>query len=87
MQVSVVFAGEKRQAWVKVEVDDDSDVETAIRQSGLLNQFPEINLERMRLGIYGKLTELDSPLKAGDRVEIYRPIIRNLDDDEDDDEE
>lgn len=86
MQVSVVFAGAQRQSWVKVDVDDDSDVETAIRKSGLLQQFPEIDLERMRLGIYGKFTELDSPLKAGDRVEIYRPIIRSLDDDDDDDE-
>lgn len=86
MQVSVVFAGNQRQSWVDIDVADDCDVEGAIRKSGLLNQFPEINLDQMRLGIFGKFTDLDSPLKAGDRVEIYRPIIRDLDDDDDDDE-
>lgn len=87
MQVSVVFAGNQRQAWVNIEVDEDCDVEGAIKKSGLLNRFPEINLDNMRLGIFGKFTELDSPLKAGDRVEIYRPIIRNLDDDDEDEDE
>jgi uncharacterized protein len=72
---------------VDIDVADDCDVEGAIRKSGLLNQFPEINLEQMRLGIFGKFTDLDSPLKAGDRVEIYRPIIRDLDDDDDDEDE
>lgn len=84
MEVSVVFAGNLKQAWISVDVADGSDVQAAINQSGVLEQCPEIDLANMRLGIFGKFTRLDTQLKAGDRVEIYRPIIRDLDEDDDD---
>ena len=34
----------------------------------------EIDLERQKVGIFGKITRLDTPLEEGNRVEIYRPI-------------
>lgn len=43
-------------------------------RSGILEQFPEINLEQQKVGIYGKVSKLDAVLNDGDRVEIYRPI-------------
>lgn len=46
----------------------------AIERSGVLAEFPEIDLGRNRVGIYGKLVALDSPLEEGDRVEILRPL-------------
>ena len=46
----------------------------AIEHSGVLAEFPEIDLGRNRVGIYGKLVALDSPLGEGDRVEILRPL-------------
>jgi hypothetical protein len=42
--------------------------------TGLLEQFPEIDLERQKVGIFGKITRLDTKLEEGNRVEIYRPI-------------
>lgn len=38
-------------------------------------QFSEIDLEKNKVGIYGKVSKLDVVLNDGDRVEIYRPII------------
>ena len=46
----------------------------AIENSGLLQQFPEIDLETQKVGIFGKLTKLDAKLQEGSRIEIYRPI-------------
>ncbi|MDK2776178.1 MAG: RnfH family protein [Pseudomonadota bacterium] len=86
MQVSVIYAIGSGQPWIKLDLDEGCVLEEAVSQSGLLEQYPEINLQTMRVGIFGKLAKPDSPLKAGDRVEIYRPIIRNLDDDDDDDD-
>jgi len=40
-----------------------------------MKHFPEINTEQLKVGIYGKLKKLDTPLTEGDHVEIYRPII------------
>ena len=34
-----------------------------------------IDLAVNKIGIFGKLTQLDRELATGDRVEIYRPLI------------
>lgn len=86
MQVSVAYVGSLAQSWQELQVDDSCTVADAIERSGVLIQFPEIDLKQMKVGIYGKFTKLDTPLKEGDRVEIYRPITRVLDEDEDDDD-
>lgn len=87
MQVSVAYVGDLAQSWLELQVDDSSTVADAIEQSGLLTQFPEINLGTMKVGINGKFTKLDKPLQDGDRIEIYRPITRVLDEDDDDDDD
>lgn len=46
----------------------------AIHASGILQQHAEIDLTVMRVGVYGKLRKLDDLVKAGDRIEIYRPL-------------
>ncbi|TNE77868.1 MAG: RnfH family protein [Gammaproteobacteria bacterium] len=87
MEISVVYAGEQAQSWIELNVEDGCTVDQAINLSGILRQFPEIDIQRAKVGIFGKFTKLDSVLNAGDRVEIYRPIIRVLDDDDDEDDD
>lgn len=50
-------------------------VHEAIRQSGIINEAPEIDLTVWRIGIYGKLKPLDAVLRDRDRIEIYRPLL------------
>ena len=91
MNVGVAYADKFKQVWLKLEVPDDSTVRQAIEHSGLLKQFPEIDLEHQKVGIFGKLTKLDARLEEGMRIEIYRPITadpelverRDQNDDED----
>lgn len=73
--VEVAFALPEEQALEQFTVPADSTVETAIHRSGLLERFPEIDLTENKVGIFGKATGLDAPLRDGDRVEIYRPLI------------
>ncbi len=69
-------------------------MEQAIHHSGILKRFPELDLAVHKVGIFGKLVKLDSPVREGDRIEIYRPIIadpktvrrRAMDDDDDDED-
>ena len=75
MNVQVVYANPARQFWVYVNVPEGATVRDAVLRSDVLRQFPEIDLETQKLGIFGKLTPLDTPLCDGDRVEIYRPLI------------
>ncbi len=75
MKVQLVYANPVRQFWVHVEVPDGATVRDAVLRSDVLRQFPEIDLEQQKLGIFGKITPLDSPLADGDRIEIYRPLV------------
>jgi len=74
MKISIAYASPTRQAWLNVEVPDGATVRGAIERSGILKQFPEIDLEQQKVGIFSKLTKLDAALADGDRIEIYRPI-------------
>ncbi len=75
MQVGVAYSEPGQQVWLNIEVPDDSKVQDAIDRSGILKQFPHIDLASQKVGVFGRLVKLDAALKPGDRVEIYRGII------------
>jgi hypothetical protein len=75
MPVEVVYALPERQVIVALDVPADASIADVIAQSGLLEQFPEIDLGKNKVGVFGKLAKLTDTLYAGDRVEIYRPLI------------
>ena len=72
--VVVAYAGGDRQVLRGLEIVPGSTLADAISASGLLRDFPEIDLAQNRVGIFGRLVRLDTPLREGDRVEIYRPL-------------
>jgi len=74
MQIAVAYSDTFQQAWLLIEVPEACSVEQAIIQSGILRQFPEIDLIEQKVGIFGRLVKLDAVLAPGDRVEIYRAI-------------
>ena len=74
MNVGVAYADKFKQVWLKLEVPDGSTVQEAIEHSGMLKQFPEIDLDRQKVGVFGKVTKLSAKIAEGDRVEIYREI-------------
>ncbi|MDD5298122.1 MAG: RnfH family protein [Rhodocyclaceae bacterium] len=75
MQVGVVYSEPNQQIWLNIEVPDGSTAMEAIARSGILKQFPHIDLVSQKVGVFGRLVKLDAALKPGDRVEIYRGII------------
>ena len=74
MNVGIAYADKFKQTWLKLEVPDGSTIKEALEFSGLLRQFPDIDLENQAVGIFGKISKLDTKVVDGDRVEIYRPI-------------
>ncbi len=87
MKVSVVYALPEEQVWMPVNVDEHATVLSAIHGSKILEMFPSINLEKQKVGIFGKVSSLDAAIKEGDRVEIYRAITWKPDDDDEDDDD
>ncbi len=74
MQVGVAYSEHSQQIWMTIEVPDEASVMDAIERSGILKMFPHIDLDAQKIGIFGKVVKPQTPLRPGDRVEIYRPI-------------
>ncbi len=72
--VGVAYAPPGKPMHRYLHLAPGSTVGEAIRASGLLAQRPEIDMNRNRVGVFGRLAQLDTPLQDGDRVEIYRPL-------------
>lgn len=72
--VEVAFALPERQLVVSLTVPVGTHAEQAVHLSGILERFPEIDLARHRIGVFGRLCAPERVLEAGDRVEIYRPL-------------
>jgi len=75
MQVGIAYSDVGQQLWLNIEVPEETRVQEAIERSGVLKQFPHIDLSRQKVGVFGRLVKLDATLKPGDRIEIYRGII------------
>jgi len=84
MRISVAYVDPDISFWQSLEVDEGCNLLYAINQSGVLKKVPTIDLELQKVGIFGKVAKLDTLLKEGDRVEIYRPITATPEDDDDD---
>lgn len=74
MKVTVVYALPDRQIVRDLEVLPDATLAVALEQSGLLREFPEINLASAPVGVHGRLMPRSAVLQPGDRVEIYRQL-------------
>ena len=73
-RVEIAYATPEEQAIIPVEVHMGTTAAEAVDQSGITSQFPEIDLEKNPLGIFGKRVKPQFRLREGDRVEIYRPL-------------
>lgn len=73
--VEVVYALPAQQPLLHVHLAEGATVEDAIRASGVLEAFPDIDLAKNKVGIFSKLVKLDETVRDRDRVEIYRPLI------------
>ena len=75
MMVEVAYARPDEQVIIPVEVEQDATVEEAVRRSGILERYPEIDLTVNKVGVFGKLGKPATVLQPRDRVEIYRALI------------
>ncbi|MCK5896583.1 MAG: RnfH family protein [Cocleimonas sp.] len=73
--VEVVYALPKEQTLLAFKVNEGVTVRDAILQSGILKQYPELDIDAINVGIFGKRTTMKIALRDKDRIEIYRPLI------------
>ena len=73
--IEIAYALPEEQVIISIKVPTKFNVKQAIEKSGIQKKFPDIDLSKNKVGIFGKKTTLDHLLKDRDRIEIYRPLI------------
>lgn len=76
MLVEVAFARPDKQQIVEVHVPDGTTAIEAVKLSGIIDIFPEIDPDATDMGVFGKVIKDPGThaLRDGDRVELYRPL-------------
>lgn len=75
LRVEVAYALPEKQVVVALELEEGATIRQAIERSGILARIPGADLAKERVGVFGKAAQLDTALRDGDRVEIYRCLI------------
>ncbi|MBV1907864.1 MAG: RnfH family protein [Kangiellaceae bacterium] len=73
--IEVVYALPTEQKIYSLEVRPDCTVAQAIKQSTILEDYPVIDLDKDKVGIFSKVCKLSDGLHHNDRIEIYRALI------------
>jgi len=75
LTIEVAYALPDKQVIIPIKAREGVTAEQAILASGVLQQFPDIDLKINKIGVFGKVAKLDAQLRDKDRVEIYRALI------------
>jgi putative ubiquitin-RnfH superfamily antitoxin RatB of RatAB toxin-antitoxin module len=73
--VSVVCAGPERVFNVDLVLPEGATAADAIAASGIRDAWPGVLIHADRVGIFARKVPLDTLLRDGDRVEIYRTLV------------
>ena len=75
LTVEVAYALPQQQSLLTLSVLPGSTVLQVIEQSGILQQYPDIDLSQQKIGVWSRPVKPDELVQEGDRIEIYRPLI------------
>lgn len=75
LRVEVAYALPAEQVLLVLDVEPGITVGQVIERSGIVLRFPEIGTAPAAVGVFGKRARLDTLVRDGDRIEIYRPLI------------
>ena len=75
LSVEVVYALPSGEDAVTLTLAAGATAGEAVRASGVLERHPEIDPARQKIGIHGRVVGVQTRLRDGDRVEIYRPLV------------
>jgi len=75
LAIEVVYGTPTRQEIISTTVGKNTTVEQAILSSGIIEEFPEIDLAVNNVGIWNRAVKLGDIVKDLDRIEVYRPLL------------
>jgi len=75
IEVEIVYARPEEQNVIRLTLPDGSTVADALAAAAIEERWPELREGYAGLGVYGRIVTPDTRLRAGDRIEIYRPLV------------
>ena len=75
IRVEVVYALPDRCTAVRVELPEGACVADALGAAVMPERVPGLVVDPARLAVFGRAVTPQTPLHAGDRVEILRPLL------------
>lgn len=75
INIEIAYALPEKYFLKKLSVEEGTMIQAAIFQSGILQQFTEIDLRENKIGIFSRPVKLTDQVSEGDRIEIYRPLL------------
>jgi putative ubiquitin-RnfH superfamily antitoxin RatB of RatAB toxin-antitoxin module len=75
--VQVAHARPDVQVVEALSVPVGTQARAALKLSGIGMRFPDLDLDRCALGIHGREISGERELRAGDRLEVYRPLHKD----------
>jgi putative ubiquitin-RnfH superfamily antitoxin RatB of RatAB toxin-antitoxin module len=82
ISVEVAFALPHKQKIIELLVEPETTAIEAVRRSGITKEFPEIDIDTAKMGLFGQSLgtkglkpATEYHMQAGDRIEIYRPLV------------
>ncbi|MDO8653032.1 MAG: RnfH family protein [Undibacterium sp.] len=75
MKIQVCYAIPQDVILLDLLMENNATLAQAIVQSQILKKYPEIDIDRCQVGVFGKIKSHDVVLVPGDRVEIYRCLV------------
>ena len=74
ISVELVFALPDKQVLRSIALPKGSTVADVIREGELKRDFPDLVVEDLQAGVWGRPVDRDHVVSDGDRVELYRPL-------------
>ena len=72
--VELVNALPEKQTLLSFDVPKGASLEKGIELSGIAALYPDLDLENIKVGIFGKIAPREHILEEKDRIELYRPL-------------
>ena len=75
INVEIVYAQPQRTICKSLTMREGALIGEALDAAAADEDFRGVDLAGAAVGIYGSVASRDRPLKEGDRIEIYRPLL------------
>ena len=74
VEVEIIYGRTGAAQVIRQQVPGNATLRQAIEQSGILEMYPDIDLDSNSVGIFSRKRELHEPVQGGDRIEIYQAL-------------